>query len=163
MSIYAHFASKAELVWELLDVEFAALAERLAAAEDEADDPVARLRARCNEYVRYGLEQPGRFTVLFGTAGRPAPPDVAPHELPGWPAFAGFVAAIERCTAAGAAAQVDARAAAIRLWVALHGMTVLRVSKKGFPRPPAEQLVDELLHELVLASSVAGDASDGHQ
>lgn len=155
MSIYAHFASKEELVWELLDVEFAALAERLAAAEDQAQDPVARLRARCREYVRYGLEQPGQFVVLFGTTGRPTPPEVTPQELPGWPAFAGFVAAIERCTAAGSAPPVDPRAAALRLWVALHGMTVLRLSKKGFPWPPAERLVDELIQDLVLDSSLA--------
>src|SRR5919197_75475 len=155
MSIYAHFESKEELVWELLDVEFAALAERLAAAENQAQDPVARLRARCLQYVRFGLERPGHFVVLFGTAGRPTPPEVTPHQLPGWPAFAGFIAAIETCVAAGSAPQLDPRAAALRLWVALHGMTVLRVSKTGFPWPPVEGLVDELLQELVLNSSLA--------
>lgn len=159
MSIYAHFENKEELVWELLDVEFAALADRLAAAENQARDPVARLRARCLQYVRSGLEQPGHFVVLFGTAGRPSPPQVSPEELPGWPAFAGFIAAIERCVAAGSAPQLDPRAAALRLWVALHGMTVLRVSKKGFPWPPVERLVDELLQDLVLNSSLARHAA----
>ena len=159
MSIYAHFENKEELVWELLDVEFAALADRLAAAENQARDPVARLRARCLQYVRCGLEQPGHFVVLFGTAGRPSPPQVSPEELPGWPAFAGFIAAIERCVAAGSAPQLDPRAAALRLWVALHGMTVLRVSKKGFPWPPVERLVDELLQDLVLNSSLARHAA----
>jgi AcrR family transcriptional regulator len=159
MSIYAHFENKEELVWELLDVEFAALADRLAAAENQARDPVARLRARCLHYVRFGLEQPGHFVVLFGTAGRPSPPQVSPEELPGWPAFAGFIAAIERCVAAGSAPQLDPQAAALRLWVALHGMTVLRVSKKGFPWPPVERLVDELLQDLVLKSSLARHAA----
>jgi AcrR family transcriptional regulator len=159
MSIYAHFENKEELVWELLDVEFAALADRLAAAENQARDPVARLRARCLQYVRSGLEQPGHFVVLFGTAGRPSPPQASPEELPGWPAFAGFIAAIERCVAAGSAPQLDPRAAALRLWVALHGMTVLRVSKKGFPWPPVERLVDELLQDLVLNSSLARNAA----
>jgi AcrR family transcriptional regulator len=159
MSIYAHFENKEELVWELLDVEFAALADRLAAAENQARDPVARLRARCLQYVRSGLEQPGHFVVLFGTAGRPSPPQASPEELPGWPAFAGFIAAIERCVAAGSAPQLDPRAAALRLWVALHGMTVLRGSKKGFPWPPVERLVDELLQDLVLNSSLARNAA----
>ena len=161
MSIYAHFESKEELVWELLDVEFAALAERLAAAENQAQDPVARLRARCLQYVRFGLEHPGHFVVLFGTAGRPTPPEVTPQELPGWPAFAGFIAAIETCVAAGSAPQLDPRAAALRLWVALHGMTVLRVSKTGFPWPPVERLVDELLQDLVLNSSQARQQAEG--
>ena len=43
-------------------------------------------------------------------------------------------------------------AAALRLWVALHGMTVLRVSKKGFPWPRVDRLVDDLLTDLVLDS-----------
>ena len=159
MSIYAHFASKEELVWELLDVEFAALAQRLDAAEDRAHDPVARLRARCLQYVRFGLEQAGHFVVLFGTQGRPTPPQVRPQELPGWPAFAGFIAAIETCVAAGSAPPLDPRAAALRLWVALHGMTVLRLSKKGFPWPPVERLVDELLSDLVLKSALATHAA----
>jgi AcrR family transcriptional regulator len=158
MSIYAHFENKEELVWELLDVEFAAFADRLGAAENQARDPVARLRARCLQYVRFGLEQPGHFVVLFGTAGRPTPPQVSPQELPGWPAFAGFINAIETCIAAGSAPQLDPRAAALRLWVALHGMTVLRLSKRGFPWPPVERLVDELLQDLVLNSALARHA-----
>lgn len=153
MSIYAHFESKEELVWELLDVEFAALAQRLATAENQAKDPVGRLRERSLQYVRFGLEQPGHFLVLFGTAGRPAPPQVIPEELPGWPAFAGFINAIESCVATGSAPQLDPPAAALRLWIALHGMTVLRISKKGFPWPSIESLVDELLQDLVLNSS----------
>jgi hypothetical protein len=112
-------------------------------------------RRRCLQYVRFGLEQPGRFVVLFGSAGRPTPPEVSPQELPGWPAFAGFIAAIETCVDAGSAPHIDPQAAALRLWVALHGMTVLRVSKKGFPWPPVERLVDELLQDLVLNSTQA--------
>jgi hypothetical protein len=38
-------------------------------------------------------------------------------------------------------------------------MTVLRVSKKGFPWPPVERLVDELLQDLVLNSSLARHAA----
>lgn len=155
MSIYTHFDSKEALVWELLDVEFDALAQELAAAENQAQDPVARLRARCLQYVRFGLQQPGHFLVLFGTAGRPTPPQVTPQQLPGWPAFAGFINAIESCIAAGSAPQLDPPAAALRLWIALHGMTVLRVSKKGFPWPPTEHLVDELLQDLIHNSSLA--------
>lgn len=152
MSIYAHFETKEELVWALIDAEFAALAKRLDAAQADEEDPVERLRARCLAYVRFGLENPGNFLVLFGTTGRPTPPEERPEELPGWPVFAGFVAAIEACVCARRAAQVQPRAAATRLWAALHGITVLRVSKKAFPWPPVGRLVDELLTDLVFDS-----------
>jgi hypothetical protein len=35
---------------------------------------------------------------------------------------------------------------------ALHGLTVLRSSKRGFPWPPVEALVDGLLDEFGLTS-----------
>jgi AcrR family transcriptional regulator len=146
MSIYRHFASKEELVWAVLDAEFAELADALDGAERRFDDPVARLRARCLAYIRFGLERSGEFVVLFGTEGRPTPPDVESEHLPGWPVFAAFVAAVERCRPEQPA---DARTRATLLWVALHGATVLRLSKRGFPWPPLEQIVDELLRHLV--------------
>jgi AcrR family transcriptional regulator len=154
MSIYAHFETKEELVWALIESEFASLAQQLDRAQADLEDPVERLRARCLAYARFGLEKPGNFLVLFGTAGRPTPPQTTPQQLPGWPVFAGFVAAIEACVSAGRAPEVRPRAAATRLWAALHGITVLRVSKKGFPWPPIEQLVDELITDLVLDSAL---------
>ena len=151
MSIYRHFASKDELVWAVLDAEFAALVRALDEAEQQFDDPVDRLRSRCLGYLRFGMERHGEFLVLFGTEGRPTPTSGAPEQLPGWPLFAAFVAGIERCLATSrAAGNADAQRRATLLWVALHGATVLRVSKKGFPWPPAEQLVDDMLQRLVL-------------
>ena len=151
MSIYRHFANKEELVWAVLDAEFAALARALNEAEQQFDDPVDRLRARCLGYLRFGLERPGEFLVLFGTEGRPIPPQGAPEQLPGWPLFAAFVAGIERCLPTRPApGGADAQLRATLLWVALHGATVLRVSKKGFPWPPVEHLVEQLLQRLVL-------------
>jgi AcrR family transcriptional regulator len=154
MSIYAHFETKEELVWALIESEFASLAQQLDRAQADQKDPVARLRARCLTYVRFGLENPGNFLVLFGTAGRPTPPEGTPEQLPGWPLFAGFVSAIQACVSARRAPEVDPRAGATRLWAALHGITVLRVSKKGFPWPPIDQLVDELITDLVLDSAL---------
>ena len=152
MSIYRHFANKEELVWAVLDVEFAELARALDDAEQQFEDPVDRLRSRCLAYLRFGLERHSEFLVLFGTEGRPIPASGAPEQLPGWPLFAAFVASIERClgTSRAVSSAADAQLRATLLWVALHGATVLRLSKKGFPWPPLEQLVDDLLQRLVL-------------
>jgi AcrR family transcriptional regulator len=154
MSIYRHFATKEELVWAVLDAEFAQLADALDEAEGCFDDPIDRLRARCLAYVRFGLERGGEFVVLFGTEGRPAPPHGASERLPGWPVFAAFAAAVERCRpGVGSAERSDATTRATLLWVALHGATVLRLSKRAFPWPPIEQIVDELLRHLVIEPS----------
>jgi AcrR family transcriptional regulator len=154
MSIYRHFVTKEELVWAVLDAEFAELARVLDEAETSFDDPVERLRARCLAYVGFGLERAGEFVVLFGTEGRPTPPQAATERLPGWPVFAAFVAAVDRCRLeVRPGERPDATTLATLLWVALHGATVLRLSKRGFPWPPIEQMVDELLRHLVIEPS----------
>ncbi len=151
MSVYRHFADKEELVWAVLDTEFAELARALDAAAAPFDAPADRLRARCLGYVQFGLQRRGEFLVLFGTEGRPQPPEGGPEVLPGWPVFAALLDDVERCLTAGRRAPAtDARTQTTLLWAALHGLTVLRLSKKGFPWPPVEDLVDHLLGELVL-------------
>ncbi len=152
MSVYRHFADKEELVWAVLDTEFAELARALDAAAERFDDPVDRLRGRCLGYVRFGLERSGEFLVLFGTEGRPQPPGGDPEQLPGWPVFAALVDDVEACLTDGATTTTDATTRTTLLWAALHGLTVLRLSKRGFPWPPVEDLVDHLLGELVLTS-----------
>ena len=154
MSIYRHFATKEELVWAVLDAEFTELADALDEAEGRFQDPIERLRARCLAYAGFGIERSGEFVVLFGTEGRPTPPHAAAERLPGWPVFAAFVTAVERCRPdAGRGKASDATMRATLLWVALHGATVLRLSKRGFPWPPLELMVDELLRHLVVEPS----------
>ena len=152
MSVYRHFADKEELVWAVLDTEFAELARVLDATAGRFTDSHDRLRARCLGYVDFGLERRGEFLVLFGTEGRPQPPDGDPELLPGWPVFAALLDDVERCLAhSPTAPTTEAGPKATLLWAALHGLTVLRLSKRGFPWPPVEALVDRLLGELELA------------
>ena len=151
MSVYRHFANKEELVWTVLDTEFAELARALDSTAASFSDSHDRLRARCLGYVNFGLERRGEFLVLFGTEGRPQPPDGDPGLLPGWPVFAALLDDVTRCLALSPTAPAaDPRSKATLLWAALHGLTVLRSSKRGFPWPPVEALVDGLLDELDL-------------
>src|SRR5919202_3583644 len=61
MSVYRHFADKDELVWAVLDTEFAELARALDEAAEGYAEPCDRLRARCLGYVHFGLERRGEF------------------------------------------------------------------------------------------------------
>jgi AcrR family transcriptional regulator len=152
MSVYRHFASKEDLIWAVLDVEFGELARALDAAEEGFADPVERLRARCLTYVSFGLQRRGEFLALFGTEGRPTPPGGHPDQLPGWPVFAGMVNAVQRCLPSEPAASEEAHTQATLLWAGLHGLTVLRISKQGFPWPAVEELVDGLLTSIIGAA-----------
>jgi AcrR family transcriptional regulator len=59
MALYAHVASKQELVFELVTIGFATHRDRLSDALLEAgSDPVAQIRALCEAHVRVHLDYP---------------------------------------------------------------------------------------------------------
>jgi AcrR family transcriptional regulator len=63
--------------------------------------------------------------------------------------FEHMQAAVQRCLDAGAARPGDAFRIATSLWIGLHGVVSLRLSKPGFPWPPVEELVDQILSGLL--------------
>jgi AcrR family transcriptional regulator len=159
-SIYSHFQDRDAI---LLAV-FARLFDELTAAIQEAvnsapADPVERLVVGCEEYVRWGLHNSARYSVLFETRwaeiGRAEeyckPVAIAPGWQPvsgfGVEAFAQLVEAVAACVQAGVSASTDVVGTATALWVALHGTVTLRTTLPRFPWP---QPVGEFVRELVL-------------
>jgi AcrR family transcriptional regulator len=61
-----HFADKAALLIELARDGFERFAAALDAAGAEGRDPLDRLRRIGDAYVRFAIEHPGRFRVMFG-------------------------------------------------------------------------------------------------
>ena len=65
-SVYRHFPDKQTLVRTVITELFDEFSNVLSAAADAAgDQPMARLEAMTKAYVRWGLEQPGHYRVLF--------------------------------------------------------------------------------------------------
>jgi hypothetical protein len=52
---------------------------------------------------------------------------------------------IRACIDAGVSDETSAQAATVRVWVSLHGMATLRASLPGFPWPPREALLQDLI------------------
>ena len=64
---YRHFADKGELLSVLATGYFEVLSKRMAEAADAVgDDPLRRLEAMSKEYVRFALENPSRYRMMFG-------------------------------------------------------------------------------------------------
>ncbi len=123
---YRHFRSKEALVAALAEEGFAALLERVRAALRRAPAaPAARLSALGVAYLRFALERPAHFRVMFGRdlarshgfrgVGQRAPACVA--ELMG---------EVSRAQRSGRIAGRDPRPAALALWSALHGLASLQ-------------------------------------
>jgi AcrR family transcriptional regulator len=107
------------------------------------DDPVESLRRRGRAYVRFGLENPEPYRILFMTRTDGAQQRDAVVGA-GVRAFQHLVDAVQRCIDAGAFRQVDPVLAATGVWTAVHGVTSLLISMPGFLGPDVEALVDHV-------------------
>jgi AcrR family transcriptional regulator len=151
-SIYPHFADREEILNAVLSRAFEAMVARLRVAVQGEQDPVARLRAVAHAYVAFAAEQPHRYRVLFE---RHRPPGAATIEKPetveqmlGADAFAVLLDAVRDCITAGASKAPSPLAAAIELWVALHGYVTLRATAPEFPWPDSDEVLESLTTRL---------------
>jgi AcrR family transcriptional regulator len=164
-SIYAHFADRDAIMTAVVARLFEELAAQVSASlAAAAGDPVEQLVGGCLAYVRYGVEHPARYQVLFSDRREPAADcDLPPRrpgqrpELPsGTEAFAMLADAIEACIKAGASASTDVMADGTAVWTALHGTVTLRAALPGFPWPePASEFVRAIVLRLARVSAPA--------
>jgi AcrR family transcriptional regulator len=149
-SIYLHFADKAALLLAVCLETFTALDEHIERAVAGIDDPLEGLRARGHAYVRFGLENPEHYRILFMTRPIAMSAAQSPEELLASAAFDHHLDAVQRAHDAGAiSAEVDPLLAAIGLWSGVHGITSLLIAKPDFPWPDQERLIDHVLTSLV--------------
>jgi AcrR family transcriptional regulator len=142
-SIYLHFPDKDSLILAVCERHFEAFDSVIEAAGRSTDDPVESLRRRGQAYVRFGLENPEPYRILFMTRNDSAQQrDVVVGA--GARAFQHLVDAVQRCIDAGAFRPVDPVLAATGVWAAVHGVTSLLISLPSFPWPDIETLVDHV-------------------
>lgn len=141
-ALYLHFADMDELAVAVKQRGFDELRQALGAAEAAHEgDGTGQFRACCHAYVRFALDHPARYRVLFAThypAGR-APSREAPGETgeAGTSAFNDLVRSVTRCLPDGR----DPFGAAIHIWVALHGFASLQPVMAKFPFPGLDEFV----------------------
>jgi len=142
-SIYLHFPDKDSLILAVCERHFETFDSVIEAAGLSTDDPVESLRRRGQAYVRFGLENPEPYRILFMTRNDSAQQRNVVVGA-GARAFQHLVDAVQRCIDAGAFRPVDPVLAATGVWAAVHGVTSLLISLPGFPWPDIETLVDHV-------------------
>jgi AcrR family transcriptional regulator len=170
-SIYPHFADRDAILMAVVARLFNELTDAIKAGEAGGGDPVGRLVAGCEGYVRYGMENPARYGALFPSQRPPAtaddhgPVEIGPVEIGsdrqpvlelGAEAFGLVVDAISACIDAGASSSTDAVVDGTAVWVALHGTVTLWTALPAFPWPePADAFVRQLVLSLAKITSPA--------
>lgn len=144
-SIYLHFPDIESLVTVVKEQRFAELTGELRQAADGAgDDPFERLLAMAHTYVRYGLDNPGHYRVMFSSTATSLPSDRHRRFIgeEGFDMLRDTVAQI-------VGADEDANLVAVHCWTAMHGLIMLRVRRRQFPWPPIDEQLEDLIRRLV--------------
>ena len=123
---YAHFADKTALLEVVADAGFERLYQTLAAARDEATDPVSAFDAMGLAYVKFARENPNWYRLMFADPELACDPDVEWSEE-GDRAFGVLVEAIN---AFGPPPGLDPRDFATAIWAFVHGVAMLEIDQR---------------------------------
>jgi AcrR family transcriptional regulator len=124
-------------VFERLDVA-------LEAAMEGIDDPVEAMAARGRAYVRFGVEHPEHYRIMFMGSASTTPDQW--DEVITTGSFGHLVEGIQRVVDIGRMApDTDTYLMALHIWANIHGLTSLLVSRPSFPWPDLAAFVEEHL------------------
>ncbi len=144
-SIYLHFADKSELLFAVCERHFTQLDRFMEEASAEADTPLESLYLRGRAYVRFGLDNPEPYRILFMGKPEATPEAFEPDRVRQSAAFDHLVETVQRCMDAGELVPADATLVAMGLWSAVHGLTSLLIAKPDWPWPDVEMLTHHVL------------------
>ena len=155
-SIYLHFADKQDLIFAVCERHFQRFDRMAEEAAAGAADPLDALRRRGRAYIRFGLENPEHYRILFMTKPARQPAMWTPERMANAFAFWNHVAAVQACVDAGLIRAGDPLPIALQLWASVHGITALFISNPDFPWPDRERLIEDLLDLLVRGTRPGG-------
>jgi AcrR family transcriptional regulator len=145
-SIYLHFADKEELFIAVCDVRFEELDRLSASAAALATDPLDEVRKRGEAYIRFGLDNPEQYRVLFMDRQLAA---ATSDQVEKWACLVDMVGAVERAMSCGALATDDPFVVTLGLWAVAHGLVSLLITKPGIPWPDPDVMMDHVLSHAV--------------
>ena len=110
-------------------------------------NPLARLEAIGRAYVRFGMENPETYRLIFMEDPQLTTAVFkAAGDDPGQRAYRALVDPLEELRTAGRLRPgADVQAHADTLWAVVHGIVSLKLACPGFPVTPVEPLVDTAL------------------
>ena len=156
-TIYLHFKNKQELFDAVCDETFAQLGARLEKLKRTADTPIGYLREGLRTYVEFGTSHPDHYTVTFLQS--PKGGDLSDFERStGGRAFSMLRQAVRACVEHGDVKTPDVEMTAQALWAAVHGLTALLITAKGFPFVSRKALIDHSIDTLMAGLQGASSA-----
>ncbi len=145
-TIYLYFANKDALLFALLDEAFDRFEAALRRAYESSDEPLARLEALGHAYVRFGLENPQHYQIMFVVRSDFLLQARSADYEPRIASFRILQEAIASAMDAGTLLQGDPQAASFLLWSLMHGIVSLAIS---MPQILAPEHVERLERDAI--------------
>ncbi len=140
-SIYLHFADRNDLVFEVCERHAEQLERTMDEAADGVQDAWEKIRRRGYAYLRWGLDNPEHYRILMMSRPEQTPDRFVDERLAD---TAGLVPVAADLVAAVASEQVDSTDDPLEttkiLWMMIHGMVSLLISKPDFPFGPVDEM-----------------------
>jgi AcrR family transcriptional regulator len=144
-SIYLHFADRNDLVFAVCERHAEKLDQAMADAAAGVEDPWERLKRRGYAYLRWGLENPEHYRIIMMSRPDRTPERLLDERLAD---TAGLAPAADDLSAAIAEGQLGLAPDPMRitavLWMMIHGMVSLLISKPAFPFGPVDELYEQM-------------------
>jgi len=149
-TIYLYFENRDAIARELSAEGFRSLLEVFAPTAG-VTDPLARLEAIGRAYVRFGMENPETYRLIFMEDPQLTTAVFkAAGDDPGQRAYRALLEPIEQLRDAGRLRPgADVQALADTLWSLVHGIVSLKLTCPGFPVTPVEALTDTALRTVI--------------
>lgn len=141
-SIYMHFASKSDVIYECCGLLFEHFTEHLDRAVEGLEEPLDRLIAMGSAYIHFGLENPELYRILFMTVPTEQPDGYDVQEMLQKGGFMDLVAVVTELIASGRIRVDDPIKVSLGLWALAHGITSLMIAHHQVPWPDVEEMVD---------------------
>ncbi len=142
-SVYLHFADKDELLFAICERHFAQLDRVTEEAAAGADDLLESLALRGRAYIRFGIEHPEQYRILFMRRPSHTPKSFQVDRLRDAAAIGHLVEHVSKCIQSGL---IDGEPllVSLGLWAVVHGLTSLLISKPEFPWPDLDVIIDHV-------------------
>ena len=144
-TIYLYFQDKCEILHTLCEETFGKLLKVFNGIERSPLTPVEKLTEMGKAYIRFGLQHPNEYRMIFMTAPGEIKGPEHFQDSAGMKTFECLLKCVQGCIDSGEFRPLNVPAAGQALWGAVHGVTSLLINSCGFPFVETELLIDTVL------------------
>lgn len=150
-TIYLYFKDKSDLIFQLCEETFSRLAQVLERIQKKYDDPLEALREAAYAYVKFGMQHPNHYKVVFilplqQTLDRD---DYKFEGSMGEKTFNYLRQCVAECIRQQKIRPVDPELTSQALWAGMHGVTALLVAHEDFPWVSHKKLIEHVIETMI--------------